>query len=171
MKKQIIIILIIVLLLVAGGSAYYFFIYDNNNNNSIIKEFPSDAVCDLTYLDFCYNKSSPAYGCNMETQSCDSDEFELATIIGVMAKNNIKIYGTTWCPHCKDQLNYFKEYKDYMIESGLFVYCDVEPIDPECNDIESVPTWKQKGEIVQIGVIDIDQLIQNIDSSLNIQYN
>ncbi len=159
MKKNEIVYLIIGIILILGISTYIIITFGDKSEN----EFPSDAVCNDIYLGFCYNQSSPAFSCNMETKTCNDYEFKLATLIGLMEQENIKIYGTTTCPVCKKQLKDFSPHEDYLIQRGIFIYCDVEPMDPGCSDVVSVPTWKQNNEIGNIGYIEIKQTILDLN--------
>ncbi|KKN14407.1 hypothetical protein LCGC14_0996570 [marine sediment metagenome] len=161
MEKKVIIPLIIIILIVLVAGLYFSFFYEK----PITNDFPSNAICTSTYLGICYDQSNPAYGCNMETETCDNSELRLVSMIGLMQTQNIKIYGTTECPACIKQLNEFDKYGNYLIENKLFVYCDVEPIDPGCSDIEGVPTWKQNEEIVHMGYLNIQQIMSNITTS------
>ena len=161
MKKNVIILLFIAILVIVGVGIY-FSVY---HEDSAIKEFPSDAVCSNTYLSLCYDPSNLAYGCNMEDKTCDEDEFKLATVIRVMQEYDIKIYGATWCPACKKQLEEFGKYQNYLLENGIFVYCDKEPTNPGCGDVKNIPTWKKGGQIVQIGYIDIQQIVSSTNNT------
>ncbi len=164
MKKNVKIILVIGILLMAGIGIYLGFFYENSD----VYEFPSNTACVQTYLELCSNQSDPAFGCNMETKTCNKEELILVTFISRLEEQNIKIYGATWCPACKKQLEDFGIYKDYLIERGIFVYCDVEPINPECNNIQSIPAWKQNGEIFQVGYLDIEEFISKALNSTEV---
>ena len=100
MKKNVKIILIIGILLIVGIGAYFYLPIENSG----MKEFPIGVECNETYLDFCYNESNLAYGCNMKTETCDEEELMLVMFINSLEVQGVKIYGTTTCPYCKKQL-------------------------------------------------------------------
>jgi len=167
MKTNAKIILTLGILIILGLGTYSVFFYENSNTSTF--EFPIGTICEQTYLGFCSNETNPAFGCNMETEICNEEELMLVTFINFLEVQNIKIYGSTTCPVCKKQLEDFGEYGNYLINQGIFIYCDIEPMDIGCSDIQSVPTWKQNGVIFNIGYLDIEQVILNTLNSTNVQ--
>ncbi|MFH2020996.1 MAG: hypothetical protein ABIJ34_06265 [archaeon] len=83
----------------------------------------------------------------------DYDEFAAC-----VAASGAKMYGTWWCPHCKDQKDEFGNSWNIMIEQGAYVECSTadKAQTPICRDagITSYPTWRFPDGSEELGKID-----------------
>jgi hypothetical protein len=156
-------IIALFLILIVSG-IFTFNLFDKKEykieiNNSI-KDYSMEVCnkdCNDVYLGICFDNSSKYYMCNLIDEQCNVNDFELVNKIKYFENNNIKIYGLSTCPHCQNQLSDFGKYSSVVLEKGLFVFCD-KVNDSACNDITSVPAWKQNGEIVNVGYINLSSL-------------
>ena len=71
--------------------------------------------------------------------------------------NKINIYGLSTCPHCQNQLSEFGKYADVVLEKEIFVFCDKSD-NLGCNNVSSVPTWKQDGKTISVGYVPLNDL-------------
>lgn len=75
-----------------------------------------------------------------------------------VAASGAKMYGTWWCPHCKDQKDEFGDSWNIMIEQGAYVECSTadKAQTPVCKDagITSYPTWRFPDGSEELGKID-----------------
>jgi len=113
--------------------------------------------CNNVYLGMCLDNSSKFYMCNLIDEKCDKTDFELVNKIKYFEDNKINIYGLSTCPHCINQLSEFGKYNESVLEKEIFVFCD-KVNNSACDDVTSVPTWKQNGKILTAGYIPFDNL-------------
>ena len=78
-----------------------------------------------------------------------------------LSKSDVKFYGASWCPHCKDQKKLFGS----SVNRIRYVECSPggpnAPQAPECKEkgIQSYPTWIVNGQR-HTGVFPLDTLAQ-----------
>jgi hypothetical protein len=116
-----------------------------------------ETICSDTYLGFCFNKSSAFYKSDLINEECNEENFEIVSTIKFMEENNIKMYVSSTCPACKQQLQQFRDYQFALATKKLVIFCDMVK-DIGCKDVVFVPTWKQNGKIINMGVMEIGGL-------------
>ncbi|MFA5395270.1 MAG: hypothetical protein WC346_04550 [Methanogenium sp.] len=113
--------------------------------------------CEDNYLGICYDEDSLFYKCNLIDGFCNKDDADLVDIIKYLEENNIRIYGLTTCPHCKDEFSEFGKYGQSVLDRGIFTFCDINWTDG-CNNLEAVPSWRKNGIVVDIGYMKLTEI-------------
>jgi len=79
-------------------------------------------------------------GCSNELNGNEVSQYD--EFANCLTEKGVKIYGTEWCPHCKNQKEMFGNSFQYVD------YIDCDKNKDECNEagIEGYPTWIINGE-------------------------
>ena len=74
--------------------------------------------------------------------SCTSKPGKYDTFAQCLTENDVVMYGTSWCSHCKNQKALFGKSFEYV----NYVDCDYNKEECIKNGVQGYPTWKINGE-------------------------
>lgn len=120
--------------------------------------FFCESNCKESYSGICLDEDSIYFGCNMDSDVCDKNDFEIATTIKFMENEKLSIYGSSSCGYCTKQLNEFGNFQNYLKENGFYFDCKDKSNLKVCSDIKYTPTWKKNGEIITSGYIPLENI-------------
>lgn len=139
------------------GLFFIFYLYPNQTNSKIeepYKLLEEKTGCNNIYLGFCFDTLSEFYKKDLIKEECNEENFEIVSTIKFMEENNIKMYVSSTCPVCKQQLQQFGDYQFALATKELVIFCD-KVKDIGCSDVIYVPSWKQDNKIIKVGVIKL----------------
>ena len=81
-------------------------------------------------------------GCSSITGKATDSPGELDSFAKCLTEKNVKMYGTEWCSHCKNQKAAFGSSFQYVD----FVDCDENRNECSSAGVTGYPTWKIDGQ-------------------------
>ena len=73
---------------------------------------------------------------------CQKGPGEYDTFAQCLTEKNVTMYGTDWCPHCKNQKALFGNSFQYVD----YVNCEINKVACQKAGVRGYPTWIIKGE-------------------------
>jgi len=75
--------------------------------------------------------------------STSLDQGKYDTFAKALTEKDVKMYGTEWCSHCKNQKELFGTSFQYI----NYIDCDKESYVCDAAGVKGFPTWKINGEL------------------------
>jgi len=83
-----------------------------------------------------------AFAVLLVLSGCSSKPGEFDSLAQCLSEKGVIMYGTEWCPHCKDQKQLFGSSFEYI----NYVNCDLNRKACADAEVQGYPTWVINGE-------------------------